>query len=198
MKFTYVKDNVLTPKECERLIKLFHINHGEFTPGVTQGSYDANKAWKDSTDWCKSFNTEDACDLILKEKLLELTDEYIEQHPGVANVGDEWSLDHKYNIQMYQPGGGFKGWHCEQGGWEDYPDSVSGTNRILVWMIYLNDVPDGGTMSLEQETIIEAVAGRAVICPAYWTHTHKSQISETQKKYIATGWYKFDLPSITN
>ena len=41
MKFTYVKDNVLTPKECERLIKLFHINHGEFTPGVTQGSYDA-------------------------------------------------------------------------------------------------------------------------------------------------------------
>jgi len=28
-----------------------------------------------------------------------------------------------------------------------------------------------------------------VIWPAYWTHLHKGQISQSQTKYITTGWY---------
>ncbi len=193
--FTFIKDNAFTKKECERLIKLFHINHDKFTPGVTQGSYDADKSHKDSTDWCKNFNDEDACDMIIKERLLELTDEYIKLHPGVARA-EKWSLYNGYNVQMYHPGGGFKGWHSEQGGWDDYGMNVSGTNRMLVWMVYLNNVPDGGTMFMEQDSIIEAKEGRVVIWPAFWTHTHKSQISNTQKKYIATGWYTYELPPL--
>ena len=63
-------------------------------------------------------------------------------------------------------------------------------------MVYLNSVPDGGTMFMEQDSIIEAKEGRVVIWPAFWTHTHKSQISNTQKKYIATGWYTYELPPL--
>ena len=63
-------------------------------------------------------------------------------------------------------------------------------------MIYLNDVPDGGTQFIDQEKTLKAVEGRVVIWPAYWTHTHRSQVSHTQTKYIATGWYIFDLPEV--
>lgn len=195
MNFTYVRDDLLSQKECERIIKVFHVGHKEHTPGITQGSYDIDKTHKDSTDWCKSFREQDGVDLLLEEKLSVLREEYEKLHPCLLHC-DPWNLYHGYNIQMYKPGGGFKGWHCEQGGWASYPNEVQGTNRILVWMVYLNDVPDGGTMFMDQDVTIEAKTGRAVMWPAYWTHTHKSQVSHTQKKYIATGWYTFNLPSL--
>ena len=56
--------------------------------------------------------------------------------------------------------------------------------RLLAWMIYLNTVPDGGTMFLDQDMTIDAEVGKLLIQPAYWTHTHKSQVAETSEKYI--------------
>ena len=39
---------------------------------------------------------------------------------------------------------------------------------------------------------MDAGEGRLVIWPAYWTHFHRGIISETETKYIATGWYTFN------
>ena len=59
-------------------------------------------------------------------------------------------------------------------------------------MIYLNTVTDnGGTRFEVYDKELDAVEGRLVIWPAYWTHTHHGIVSETQEKYIATGWYSF-------
>ena len=63
---------------------------------------------------------------------------------------------------------------------------------MLVWMIYLNTVTDGGGTYYENyDRIIDAVEGSCVIWPAYWTHCHKGIVSNTQTKYIATGWFEF-------
>ena len=60
----------------------------------------------------------------------------------------------------------------------------------MVWMIYLNTVTkDGGTYFSNYDKTINAVQGRLVIWPAYWTHTHRGVISTEQIKYIATGWF---------
>ena len=65
-------------------------------------------------------------------------------------------------------------------------------SRMLVWMFYFNTVTDdGGTFFPEYDRIIDAVEGRLVIWPSYWTHVHKGIVSETQTKYIASGWYGF-------
>ena len=65
--------------------------------------------------------------------------------------------------------------------------------RILAWMFYLNTVTDkGGTHFTNWDFTTDAVEGRLVIWPAYWTHTHHGVMSETQTKYIATGWYDFE------
>ena len=71
--------------------------------------------------------------------------------------------------------------HCENA------DPIT-SNRILAWMFYLNTVKDGGTYFENYDLSMEAVEGRLVIWPAYWTHFHKGIVSKTETKYIATGW----------
>jgi len=83
-------------------------------------------------------------------------------------------------IQHYEPGEGFFLWHHERG-------SPTRT-RELVFMTYLNDVPDGGTEFLYQQLTIKARKGKTVIWPANYTHPHRGQISHKHEKYIMTGW----------
>ena len=99
-----------------------------------------------------------------------------------CNYSEPFKIVEKIGIQKYDPGGGFKQWHFEETG-------IS--NRFLVFMTYLNDVEDGGTDFLYQNLSLPAKKGLTVIWPAHWTHTHKGVVSQTNTKYIATGWYSF-------
>lgn len=194
MQFIYVRDNALSKKECERVIKWFEMHPEKHNPGVAWGG-EVDQSHKQSTDWTKNFRDEDPIDQLIEDILLHHTEEYHEEVKGINYVSSSWGLDPYYNIQKYPPGGGFKNWHHEHGNFDEFPDSDA-CRRILAWMIYLNDVPDGGTQFIDQEKTLKAVEGRVVIWPAYWTHTHRSQVSHTQTKYIATGWYIFDLPEV--
>lgn len=115
-------------------------------------------------------------------------------HDGVRSYVDKFpELDlmkkfgiHSYNMQRYLPGEGFYIWHCENSG------GVNSINRCFAWMIYLNDVDDGGTEFLYQNHIEKAEVGKFVIWPAYYTHIHRGQISYTKTKYILTGWCVFN------
>ena len=56
----------------------------------------------------------------------------------------------------------------------------------------LNDVEDGGeTYFTSQDIKIPPKAGSFIVWPAYWTHPHHGLVSNTQTKYIATGWFTF-------
>jgi len=115
---------------------------------------------------------------ILKDRR---TDKYSE-----LKKQQSYSLNEDWNIQYYKPNGGFKKWHCEN----NYYDNVS--SRILVFQTFLNDVDEGGTEFLYQNQLVNAKKGLTLIWPAYWTHTHKGQISSKNEKYIATGWFSDD------
>ena len=101
---------------------------------------------------------------------------------------DNWEMNiNLYDammIQHYKPGQGFKAWHTERA-------NVT-MNRSLVYMTYLNDVPDGGTQFYYQDMTVEAKKGKTLIWPADFTHIHKSQISYEHEKYITTGWFSYD------
>jgi hypothetical protein len=86
-------------------------------------------------------------------------------------------------IQHYPVNGGFKVFHFENG-------NMLTKDRKLVYMLYLNDVDDGGTEFKYQKISLEAKKGNLVIWPAEFTHTHKGIISKTKEKYIATGWFE--------
>ena len=116
--------------------------------------------------------------------------EYIEQLNGmISDYLSDWNPDaeHKimthFNIQSYAPGEGFLNWHNERGTTE----GIIG-ERSLVFMTYLNSVPDGPTHFKHQQLKVEAETGKTIIWPADFTHTHCGEVSETESKHIVTGW----------
>ena len=97
-----------------------------------------------------------------------------------------WGVQEEYNLQKYKPNQGYFGLHCENAG------LGGGNSRVLAWMFYLNTVTDdGGTYFDNYDLTLNAVEGRCVIWPAYWTHTHRGIVSKTESKYIVTGWFNF-------
>lgn len=168
------KDDAL----CNDLIAYFH--RGDTFDGMTMGG--VNKAIKDSTDCLLLDNALLArfCD-----ELRLATEQYIAMYER-TQVGVEWSMYDSPQIQKYEPGQAYYGWHCER----PTPYGPAG-KRFLTFIMYLNDVPDGGTEFLYQKRIVEAKRGAFAIFPVEWTHTHRGVCSTTTEKYIITGWLSF-------
>ena len=93
----------------------------------------------------------------------------------------------RINLQKYLAGsGGYHHWHSEI-----YPQDASceSLHRVLLFQFYLNDVAEGGeTEFFYQQRKIAPAAGRLVIAPAGFTHTHKGHVARSGDKYIATSW----------
>ena len=84
-------------------------------------------------------------------------------------------------IQKTEPSQGYHTFHSED-------DSLNAINRTLAWMVYLNDVDEGGeTEFLYQQIKVIPKRGRVVIWPGTFTHLHRGNPPFTTK-YIATGW----------
>ncbi len=107
--------------------------------------------------------------------------DYIRQY-GQLNQTPVISTDQK--LQKTEPGGGYHVWHCENAG-------HAFAQRVLVWTIYLNDMPEGEaeTEFLYQKRRINPKRGTCIIWPAGYTHLHRGNPVYTQDKYILTGWY---------
>ena len=95
----------------------------------------------------------------------------------------ELCIQEGFNIQHYGPGQGYKKWHNERGEYQI-------KQRALVFMTYLNDVPDGGgtEFAYYPELKIKAKKGLSLLWPTDFTHTHRGIISQ-HEKYIITGWF---------
>lgn len=90
-------------------------------------------------------------------------------------------------IQKTPPRGGYHFWHCES-------FNKDTATRALAWMIYLNDIPsgEGETEFIWQKLRVQPEAGKCLIWPTQFTHTHRGNPVYTTSKFIATGWYTLD------
>ena len=170
---------------CDELIDYYE-KSSEKVPGKLGAEGRINLNQKDSLDlYVDAKNYE----YPLKDYLISLSnviDHYKKQYTYCDNEMTAWGISAFYNIQRYLPNQGFRMWHCEKSGDE------GSINRHLVFMTYLNDVTDGGeTEWYYQKEKIKPEKGLTVIWPAEWMFTHRGVVSETQTKYIATGWYNF-------
>ena len=88
-------------------------------------------------------------------------------------------------MQRTEIGGGYHDWHFEQSG-------ISVSSRLLTWLVYLNDVAEGGeTEFLYQGVRVQPKTGTLVVCQASFTHTHRGNPPLSNTKYVVTGWYNF-------
>lgn len=84
-------------------------------------------------------------------------------------------------IQETKPGEGYHIWHHEI-------DRTEATLRLMAFILYLNDVEEGGeTEFLYQKKRIKAVKNRFLLWPAGFTHTHRGNPPLSNTKYILTG-----------
>jgi hypothetical protein len=85
-------------------------------------------------------------------------------------------------LQKTEPLEGYHAFHCEK-------DSSKNDKRCLTWMVYLNDVNEGGeTEWLYQQLKIKPKRGTVVIWPTGFTHLHRGN-PPMSNKYIVTGWF---------
>ena len=119
---------------------------------------------------------------------------YAREYQGITNSADpvsSWTC----KIQKTKSGGGYHIWHCEDGAFL-YRD------RVLTWMIYLNDIPvenGGATDFLHQNCSFQPTTGTMVMWPATYTHMHRGAfLTGDIPKYIATGWFLREPGNVTN
>jgi hypothetical protein len=142
-----------------------------------------DKSIKDSTDVVleESVVTQAYC-TELQALLTKYLDEYM-----YANQVAKFGITDIINIQHYLPSQGYHKFHCERSSKVEPMAS-----RHLAFMTYLNDVNDGGeTEFFYQELKVKPKKGLTLIWPSDWTHTHRGITSNTEEKYIVTGWFNF-------
>lgn len=109
--------------------------------------------------------------------------DYADNFSVLHSAGEHGS--YHFKIQKTNIGGGYHTWHFES-------DNRGEAKRILAWMLYLNDVEEGGeTEFLYLHKRIKPKAGTLLIWPASFTHTHRGNPPLSNTKYIITGWVEF-------
>ena len=179
MSETFIKEFNFSEEDmhlCDDLFE-YHKNNMEYKNlGKSIGANEMKKS-TDVTIFPASQNPS----ILMYRKLL--FGYMIEYNAAYDNPLAELTSADGFNIQHYKPGEGYLNWHSER--------SVHLTHqRALTFMTYLNDVEDGGGTEFKYQGLRHnAKKGKTLIWPSDFTHTHRGQKSETQEKYITTGWF---------
>ena len=187
---TFIHGCYIPPIICDDLVHYFDEHPDRQVSGKILDAVD-NLTVDDS----KKKSTDIGFDILRDKEDAQLLSEYLvyldlcikeyEYKYDRASLMASYGITEGLNLQKYEPNEGYKNWHCERNGIKDQ-------TRCLVFMTYLNDVPDGGTEFLYQQLCSPAKKGLTLIWPSDWTHTHRGQISPTTTKYILTGWLNYN------
>ncbi|MEE4243909.1 MAG: 2OG-Fe(II) oxygenase [Kangiellaceae bacterium] len=133
-----------------------------------------------------SIQVGDEIRTITNEDIAQLNDEQLAQLISSIYTHDD------INMQKYLKGtGGYHHWHSEH-----FPhptdQSQRSLRRTLLWLIYLNDVADGGeTEFFYQGAKVKPTQGSLVLAPCTFTHTHRGSIPQSNDKYVLASWLMY-------
>lgn len=180
---TFVREypNQIIDSVCDDLIDFFHEKKQMSKDFV----YHVNEDYrKDYSLFCERFGT-------FKQKFQTYLDSEIHDafKDYKSEMGRCWPKVYNnthYKLQYSYPGGGFYSWHAD-GGEEN-------VDRFLTWLIYLNDVEEGGRTEFryqgeELKRGVKPERGKLILFPAARTHIHRAAPNLREDKYILTGWF---------
>ena len=172
----------IPPVLCDDLITLFKDKKEYQAPGVVGPPPHVDASEKISTEVPIHPSYNNPTIMLYKNMIANIIHLYEKKYPEVEEFS-KFGIGESLQIQHYKPGEGFKKWHFER--------SSRKENRCLVFMTYLNDVPDAGTHFKYQYLTTPAEKGLTLMWPTDFSHTHKGQITDKHEKYIITGWLGF-------
>jgi hypothetical protein len=165
--FIAIKKEFITKAKCKSLIKTLDKNL------ITDNNPYTNYRFQDIK--AKSIQK------IIIDRALKMMQKYCTYYPEINLTHDKWAMT-ELRFKKFEPGKFFNTWHSEHCG--NYP------TRVMVFQLYLTD-HNCGTEFFSGETIYSE-AGKAILFPAYFTHTHRGQVCPQNKtRYIITGYYNF-------
>lgn len=190
--FVMTYDNLFTAEECQKIIDCF----GRFEKaGLTLNRQKQGNTTVEKQDDQLYFSS------ILAAKELDVSDmepfivfnqkfwdtvypKYAEKY-GVLSILSQHTI-RLLKAQKTEIGGGYHVWHCED-------DSPQNMRRLMTFILYLNDVDEGGeTEFLYYPKRVKAKQGRLILWPAGYTHTHRGNPPISNTKYILTGWVEMN------
>ena len=162
---------------CDALIE-YHKNN-KYQKRHTEGRWKLEH--KEGVDVCIYPNDQNPVIQNYTNELCRGLDLYNQKY----NYKQETVIHEGFNIQWYPPNGGYKIWHCEREFHQTF-------QRSLVFMTYLNDIPDGGGTEFlyYPDFKVNAKKGLTLIWPTDFTHTHRGVITD-KEKWIVTGWFNY-------
>lgn len=181
--FIFHQKKVVDKKICQLIINFFEKSSEKCLGTIGSGVYPEIKK---STDLTLSFKNDYSFIFSLHSLIHQNCKKYNEKYKILSTLSP-WKLTDNFNIQRYLPNEGYFAAHSEHGPTENM------SRRILAWMIYLNDVKNGGeTYFTFQKRKFKAKEGDMLIWPAGFTHTHHGIVSKKETKYILTGWFEYE------
>lgn len=187
--FIGVFKNKLDTSNCTNIIKAFELASDAGFTFNRQESSESRKKDKDDAA-AHSYDLSDSfvpryLALAIREAIWTSYDEYAEKYAVALTDSSAPHTVYGYKVQRTNIGQGYHTWHYESA-------EISAGRCLLFFIIYLNDVDDGGeTEFLYQSRRIKPEAGTVLIAPAAFTHTHRGNPPLSNSKYIVTGWFEF-------
>lgn len=155
----------------------------ENAPGHRKNDYQIsiNATWHPLSDF-----GETSSENVFFQGLQQCYDTYVRDYSVLLEAPLKCSI---MKMQRTPPGGGYHVWHGEQG-----PGNHA--SRVLVYMLYLNDIPEGEggeTEFLYLRKRFHPTANTMLVWPASYTHAHRGNtVLGNQSKYIVTGWFYYE------
>lgn len=181
--FIGVYTNALSKEECEEVIQAFEKHISTNPPSLYSGSaeFGGHTRRNDYSIYAQGCIPRAA--EVINRTLQNCINLYSDKFFFLKEIR---ATSDVVKIQRTPPRGGYHIWHSEA-------MERSTANRVLTWIIYLNDIPDGEgeTEFLWQGIRVQPKAGTCVIWPAQFTHPHRGNPVYSCDKYIATGWYTY-------
>ena len=127
-----------------------------------------------------TYNNKPFIDMFFKERISFVCSKY----SYLKKLATHNILEVK--IQKTKVGEGYHFWHCENA-------EMKARNRILAFMVYLNDVEPKGE---RQNFYIKSVGFKPekntlLVWPSQFTHIHRGNPPLSNDKYIITGWVEY-------
>jgi 2OG-Fe(II) oxygenase superfamily len=190
--FVLQQDNFFSQEECESFIELYHKMESFGLTINRQKSEGADGTVKKDD---QMFLTEIVCKLPTSDlnvygfpQFWNFSQKFWENiYPAYASEysalnGFEKMTIRLTKVQKTEVGGGYHVWHCENG-------TVENMRRVAAFIVYLNDVEEGGeTEFLYYPKRVRAKQGRLILWPSGFTHVHRGNPPISETKYIFTGW----------
>ena len=182
--FIKTSENILTEGQLNFLLDLVNNHDVSKLPSVIPNG-DFWQSRKNQIRNDSQFVLDPFWDKLCEEINVELYNKLLIPYVRDFSIGlnlKESYLNGSITIQKTEVGGGYHSWHCESENW-------TVRNRLFAWMIYLNDVQDGGeTEFLYQKTRFKPKRNMGLLWPGSFTHTHRGNPPLSETKYVLTGW----------